>query len=121
MGAAPSGPGGPGERRQAGTGVEANGANLGFLGSTTAQANGNHTDVDERVAVVDTSRMKTDLAALLKRADVAIVSMHAGIEYAPRPNQQQTAFARAAIEAGARVVVGHHPHVVQPWERYANG
>jgi poly-gamma-glutamate capsule biosynthesis protein CapA/YwtB (metallophosphatase superfamily) len=49
------------------------------------------------------------------------VSMHAGSEYSPRPNSQQLRFAHAAIEAGARVVVGHHPHVVQPWERHGAG
>jgi poly-gamma-glutamate synthesis protein (capsule biosynthesis protein) len=31
------------------------------------------------------------------------------------------AFARAAIDAGASVVVGHHPHVTEPWERYGSG
>jgi poly-gamma-glutamate synthesis protein (capsule biosynthesis protein) len=47
--------------------------------------------------------------------------MHAGVEYSPKSNAQQVAFARAAIDAGARVVVGHHPHVTQPWERYGQG
>jgi poly-gamma-glutamate capsule biosynthesis protein CapA/YwtB (metallophosphatase superfamily) len=44
--------------------------------------------------------------------------MHAGIEYAAQPNRQRTQFAHAAIEDGARVIVGHHPHVVQEWQRY---
>jgi poly-gamma-glutamate capsule biosynthesis protein CapA/YwtB (metallophosphatase superfamily) len=30
-------------------------------------------------------------------------------------------FAHAALDAGARVVVGHHPHVTQPWERSGRG
>ena len=47
--------------------------------------------------------------------------MHAGIEYSPKSNAQQVAFAHAAIDAGASVVVGHHPHVTQPWERYGQG
>ena len=65
--------------------------------------------------------MREDVAGLRQRADVAIVSMHAGTEYPPNPNAQQMEFARAAIDAGARVVVGHHPHVTQPWERYGSG
>ncbi len=65
--------------------------------------------------------MRRDVAELRKRADVVVVSMHAGIEFLARPTQQQTAFAHAAIDAGARIVVGHHPHVVQPWERYRDG
>jgi poly-gamma-glutamate synthesis protein (capsule biosynthesis protein) len=37
------------------------------------------------------------------------------------PICSRTDFARAAIDAGARIVVGHHPHVIQPWERYGGG
>ena len=50
-----------------------------------------------------------------------IVSMHAGTEYASKPNPQQIAFSQAAIDGGARVVVGHHPHVTQSWERRGEG
>jgi poly-gamma-glutamate synthesis protein (capsule biosynthesis protein) len=109
------------EAAHAGSVIERGGMKFGFLGYTFDQSNGNHTDVDERVAVMDIDGMRADVASILKRADVAIVSMHAGTEYAPRPNTQQTAFARAAIDAGASIVVGHHPHVVQSWERYRSG
>jgi poly-gamma-glutamate synthesis protein (capsule biosynthesis protein) len=47
--------------------------------------------------------------------------MHAGVEYQTKQNGHQTAFARAAIDAGASIVVGHHPHVVQPVENYKEG
>jgi poly-gamma-glutamate synthesis protein (capsule biosynthesis protein) len=47
--------------------------------------------------------------------------MHAGDEYATDPNETQRMFARAAIDAGALLVVGHHPHVLQPFERYNGG
>jgi poly-gamma-glutamate synthesis protein (capsule biosynthesis protein) len=47
--------------------------------------------------------------------------MHAGVEYQHKPNAQQQAFARAAIDAGASIVVGHHPHLTQPVESYGNG
>jgi poly-gamma-glutamate synthesis protein (capsule biosynthesis protein) len=50
-----------------------------------------------------------------------IVSMHAGTEYLQKPNAQQREFAHAAIDAGATVVVGHHPHVTQPVEDYGKG
>jgi poly-gamma-glutamate capsule biosynthesis protein CapA/YwtB (metallophosphatase superfamily) len=109
------------EEAHAGTILTRNGTRFGFLAYTYDQSNGNHRDVDDRIAAVDADQMSQDVAAMLTRADVAIVSMHAGIEYAPRPNRQQMEFAHAAIQAGARVVVGHHPHVVQPWERVENG
>jgi len=120
-GIAVAGSGKSAEAAHSGAIVTRNGVRFGFLAYTYDQSNGNHKDLDERVAILDIACMRRDVAAMLERADVAIVSMHAGIEYSPRPNEQQVAFARAAIDAGARVVVGHHPHVVQPWERYRSG
>jgi len=51
-------------------------------------------------------------------ADLVFVSMHAGSEYVNKPNQFQIDFARKAIDLGAEVVIGHHPHVVQSMEKY---
>ncbi len=70
---------------------------------------------------MDLDQMVEDVKGLGKRCDVVIVSMHAGFEYQPQPNAQQRQFARAAIDAGAAMVVGHHPHVTQPVEVYGNG
>ncbi len=109
------------EAAHAGVVIERNGIKFGFLAYTYDQSNGNHADTDDRVAVMDVARMREDVAKLSARADAIIVSMHAGVEYSPKSNAQQVAFARAAIHAGARVVVGHHPHVTQPWERYGQG
>lgn len=53
-----------------------------------------------------------------QKADFVIVSMHAGIEYDGKPNNSQINFAHAAIDAGADLVIGHHPHVVQTLEKY---
>jgi len=97
------------------------GVGFGFLGYTFDQSNGNHSDMDERVAMMETDRMRADVSSLRERTDVVIVSMHAGNEYQPTPNVFQQRFARAAIDAGASLVVGHHPHVVQPVEQYRNG
>lgn len=120
-GIAVAGSGRSAEAAHAGTVIERNGLRFGFLAYTYDQSNGNHSDSDERVAVMDTGRMRLDVAQMARRADAVIVSMHAGVEYSPSPNAQQVEFARAAIDAGARVVVGHHPHVTQSWERYGNG
>jgi len=45
--------------------------------------------------------------------DVVIVSLHWGYEYQVHPTPMQRDLAQAMIEAGADLVVGHHPHVVQ--------
>ncbi len=109
------------EAAHAGVVIERNGIKFGFLAYTYDQSNGNHTDTDDRVAVMDVATMREDVARLGARADAIIVSMHAGTEYSPKSNAQQVAFARAAIDAGASVVVGHHPHVTQSWERSGRG
>ena len=44
--------------------------------------------------------------------------MHAGIEYTRAPNQAQMTFAHMAIDDGADMVIGAHPHWVQPIEKY---
>jgi poly-gamma-glutamate synthesis protein (capsule biosynthesis protein) len=71
--------------------------------------------------MMDPGQVAGDVKNILERADVVIVSMHAGVEYQHKPNAQQQKFAHAAIDAGASVVVGHHPHVTQPVESYGSG
>lgn len=54
-------------------------------------------------------------------ADIVVVSIHFGDEYVATPNARQREYAEYAIDAGADLVIGHHPHTVQPVERYKNG
>ena len=70
------------------------------------------------VAHRDLPQMQRDVARAREQADVVIVSLHDGAEYTRRPGFLTRRFARAAIAAGAAVVLGHHPHVAQPVERY---
>ncbi len=98
-----------------------NGVRFGFLAYTYDQSNGNYKDRDDRIAMMDVPRMTKDVQEMRQRADAVIVSMHAGVEYQAKPNAQQRSFAHAAIDAGASVVVGAHPHVTQPVESYKDG
>jgi poly-gamma-glutamate synthesis protein (capsule biosynthesis protein) len=109
------------EAAHAGVVLERKGVRFGFLAYTYDQSNGNHRDVDARVADMNLLTLVADVAALRNRSDAVIVSMHAGDEYRLKPNLRQQEFARAAIDAGAAVVAGHHPHVVQPFEIYKGG
>jgi len=54
-------------------------------------------------------------------AEVIVAAMHFGEEYWYKPNKYQKQIARAAIDAGANIVWGHHPHVLQPVEEYNGG
>jgi len=115
------GTGASAEAAHEGTVIERHGVRFGFLAYTFDQSNGNYKDKDDRVAMLDVNRVRVDIAATVRRADVVIVSMHAGTEYQPKPNAEQKQFAHAAIDGGAKIVVGHHPHVVQPVEEYSGG
>ncbi len=53
-----------------------------------------------------------------KEADVIIVSFHWGAELADKPREYQVEMAHTAIDSGADIVFGHHPHVPQPVEIY---
>ena len=54
-------------------------------------------------------------------AEIVICAFHWGVEGSYRPTADQKKFAHAAIDAGADVVYGHHPHVLQPVEEYGDG
>jgi poly-gamma-glutamate synthesis protein (capsule biosynthesis protein) len=55
------------------------------------------------------------------KVDILIVSLHWGAEYQKEPTSTQRQLARQIIDAGAKVIVGHHPHVTQPTEKYHDG
>ena len=70
------------------------------------------------VNLIDTVQIKSDLAkARAQQTDAIIVFMHWGAEYQDTPNRSQKQIAQLCIENGAMLVIGAHPHVVQPMER----
>jgi len=119
-GIAAAGTGESSEAAHRGAVLQRDGVSFGFLAYTYDQLNGIHAGADQRVAMLDVQQMQRDVRELKRRA-IVVVSMHAGHEYQGRPNAQQVEFARKAIDAGAAVVVGHHPHVAQPVEAYRDG
>ncbi|OGN08610.1 MAG: AmmeMemoRadiSam system protein B [Candidatus Yanofskybacteria bacterium RIFCSPHIGHO2_02_FULL_41_11] len=66
-------------------------------------------------------QIKKDIAAANQQSDLVAVSFHWGDEYQTKHNQKQEQFAKAAIDAGADLIIGHHPHVVQEVEQYKDG
>ncbi len=66
-------------------------------------------------------RFKKSLKELSSISDFIIVSIHWGAEGEKFPKQYQKNFAHFAINSGANIVIGHHPHVIQGIEIYKNG
>lgn len=79
-------------------------ANLGYKGWSNANSVKNG--------------IKNDIAAMRKTADLVIVTFHWGDEGVNYPNNIQKDLGRFAIDQGADLVLGHHPHVIQGIEEY---
>lgn len=99
--------------------ITVNGLKLGFLGASYASVNDGGVARNNLVArIEDTEYLKNSLESLKKDADFIVVTMHAGVEYVRQPHQPQIDFAHAAIDYGADLVIGAHPHWIQIIEKY---
>lgn len=93
--------------------IEANGITVGFLGFTYG-TNGLPVEQEHFASLIDDT-LAAQVAALDSQVDVAVVMLHMGDEYAPLPNEFQEETAATALDAGADLVLGGHPHVVEPF------
>jgi poly-gamma-glutamate synthesis protein (capsule biosynthesis protein) len=105
--------------------VEVNGLALAFLGyAYQFNQDGNAcppagTAGCLQASELDRARAVEDVrAAAASGADAVVVSLHFGHEYESQPRAEDVALARALAEAGALLVIGTHPHVLQPVEIY---
>ena len=53
-----------------------------------------------------------------KNVDLVLVHLHYGPEYNREPSDYQKEIVRKIIEAGADIIIGGHPHVIQPFEYF---
>jgi poly-gamma-glutamate capsule biosynthesis protein CapA/YwtB (metallophosphatase superfamily) len=70
------------------------------------------------VAWLEPAQALADIRFARSLADLVIVCPHWGVEYAAKPTPEQVDLAHQMIDAGADIIVGSHPHVVQPIEMY---
>ncbi|WP_035186306.1 CapA family protein [Alteribacter aurantiacus] len=68
------------------------------------------------ISLIDENKMESDIKAAKEVADVVVLNLHYGEEYTDFPNEYQTNITSIAAEAGADIIFGHHPHVLQPFE-----
>jgi len=97
------------------------GVRFAFLGYTYADLNDAPDAIHPVIAGRNPQHVREDVAAALRQADAVIVSLHDGTEYSARVARETEEFCHAAIDAGAAVVLGHHPHVPQRIEQYHDG
>jgi len=65
-------------------------------------------------------RVASAIRAAKAKNDYVVASFHWGIELATSPDAEQRELAHLAVDSGADLVLGHHPHVVQGLELYRN-
>ena len=77
---------------------------------------------DDHFAVLNEDNVINTLTTMEEhKADIKILCFHWGNEYVHIPSFEQRKMAYKFIDNGADVIVGHHPHVIQPYEEYKNG
>ena len=73
------------------------------------------------IAPADSATIFNSIQAVKDSCQVVITSFHWGFEYQQQPSKAQKCLGRLAIRAGAGIVLGHHPHVLQGVELYRDG
>lgn len=98
--------------------IDVKGIKVGTL-SYTYGTNDNETPAgkDYLVNRINLETIQKDIKKMRPISDVIIVNMHWGIEYQSTPNKKQKQMAKVISEAGADIIFGHHPHVLQPYEK----
>jgi poly-gamma-glutamate capsule biosynthesis protein CapA/YwtB (metallophosphatase superfamily) len=116
--------------------TEANGIKVGWLGMTRWLNGNRNPDKGDQPHVnffpyqdskegeaggapgMDEASVIEAVKAARAQCDLLVVSVHWGIEYATTPRPDDIEVAHKMLDAGASVIVGHHPHVLQPVETY---
>ena len=112
--------------------TEAHGIKVGWLGMTRWLNGNRNPEKDDQPHVnffpypgesngapgADEATVLAAVKAARAQCDLLVISIHWGIEYAAAPRPEDVDLAHKMLEAGATVIVGAHPHVLQPIETY---
>ncbi len=100
--------------------LDVDGRKIAFLGAADRRSGTQQfADADQwGVALLDLPRLTRQIRDLRAQTDHVIVSLHWGEEHFLLPSPVQIQQAHALVDAGASMVLGHHPHVLQGLEQY---
>ncbi len=93
--------------------IDVRGVTFAFLG---------YDDIEQQdgVSRADTEILQHEIQNARQNADVVIVQFHWGVEYVSQPSTRQRELGKLAVDAGADLIIGNHPHWIQPIEIYNN-
>ena len=93
--------------------VEAGGLRVAFLGYSDVNPLGFPAEAGAAgTARADVAQITSDVRAARRRSDIVACYFHWGTELHPAPDSRQETFASACLDAGAKIVLGAHPHVL---------
>ncbi len=72
------------------------------------------------VNVYDPEQVKKDVERLRNKVDLLMVAMHWGVEYTHEPVEEQKEIAAYLSSLGVDIIIGSHPHVIQPVDFIGN-
>lgn len=102
---------------------ELNGISVGFTACNMINMNPSWYAAEDHAGILcvdfaDCAKYLEMIAEYDKQCDVLFVSVHWGIEYVNAITEEQNRFAHLLCDSGADVILGSHPHVLQPIESY---
>ncbi|MCM3708364.1 MULTISPECIES: CapA family protein [Cytobacillus] len=105
---------------------DVNGVRVATLGFTDAFVEGSIATKDRNGLLSANPDVLFDMIEKAKNenhgnADLVVVNVHWGQEYDTEATPRQKALAKAMVDAGADIIIGHHPHVLQSFDVYKDG
>lgn len=97
---------------------EKNGIKYAFLAYTTTS--NSSTSKGYLINMYSDQKASSDISKIKDKVDLIIVSMHWGEEYNNTPTAEQKRIAEYLSNLGVNVIIGHHPHVIQPVDYVGN-
>ena len=97
--------------------IERDGSIIAFLAYVDKSTNPN-TELFPELLInyFEPAKVFEDISKLRSRVDKIICSIHCGVDYSNYFTQKQQNIARTLIKEGVDIIIGHHPHTIQPYE-----
>ena len=102
--------------------INREGKNIGFMAYVDQSTNPKTENYKELfINYLQKDKIISDVKLIRSEVDTIICSLHWGKDYSFYPTQNQVELAHALIESGVDIIMGHHPHTIQPYEKYLDG